>query len=111
MQQFLTWLWQGTTLAVGVWVVLRLLRPNAATRFAIWWAALLAILLLLVAPALTRVPAEPALSAASPLSLTLFPLTLPAVPATLVAMGIGVWLGLAVLGLVHVGVSVSHLQQ
>src|SRR5215470_12081251 len=84
MQQFLTWLWQGTTLAVGVWGLLRLLRPNAATRFAIWWATLLAVPLRLLVPVL---------------------------PSSLLAIGIGAWLGLALLGLVHLGVSVSHLQQ
>jgi beta-lactamase regulating signal transducer with metallopeptidase domain len=117
MQQFLTWLWQGTMLAVGVWGVLRLLRPNAATRFVIWWAALLGVLLLLALP-LGRHSVAPAGPAAAPSAEVgvaddgrFAPLTVPAVPATMLAVGIGVWLGLSLLGLVHLGVSVSHLQQ
>jgi beta-lactamase regulating signal transducer with metallopeptidase domain len=123
MQQFLTWLWQGTMLAVGVWGVLRLLRPNAATRFVIWWAALLAILLLLVLPlghssgqSLSAQPAGPAVVSEVALAAVadagrFAPVTVPAVPAAMLAVGIGVWLGLSLLGLVHLGVSVSHLQQ
>jgi beta-lactamase regulating signal transducer with metallopeptidase domain len=155
MQQFLTWLWQGTTLAVGVWALLRLLRPNPATRFAIWWATLLALFALLVIPApLARLRSNhtadrdvasaassadaisaagaflsgasgaeahaaaptprPALTPAPAAIAFVFenvPLTLPAVPPALLAMGIGTWLGFALLGLVHLVVSASHLQR
>src|SRR5262249_45659297 len=101
MQQFLAWLWQGTMLALGVWAVLRLVRPNSATRFAIWWATLLAVQTLLILP---RVSASvpPASGGSAAVSLPLLPWALPALPATVLAIGIGVWLGLALLGLVHV---------
>lgn len=132
MQQFLTWLWQGTTLAVGVWAFLRLLRPNPATRFAIWWVTLLALFaLLVIPPPLARSASDargalagdprataptprPALTPAPARIAVVFenvPLTLPAVPPALLAMGIGTWLGFALLGLVHLVVSASHLQR
>jgi beta-lactamase regulating signal transducer with metallopeptidase domain len=40
----LTWLWQGIAVAAGVSIAFRLLpRVNAATRYAIWWTALVAL--------------------------------------------------------------------
>jgi len=128
MERLVTWLWQGTVLAVGMWGLLRVWRPNAATRYALWWTMLLAMLMLLVAPLPSRVTASVAGTpgsaslatraavaavaieeAASPVSL--LPFTLPAVPRALIAVGIGVWLGLAVLGLVRLGLCVSHLRR
>src|SRR5436305_5040538 len=48
---FLNSLWQAMLLAALVWVVLRFSpRMNAATRFAIWWAALAVVVILPVAP-------------------------------------------------------------
>ena len=48
---FLNSLWQAGLLAALVWLTLRLApRINAATRFAIWWAALGVVVLLPVAP-------------------------------------------------------------
>jgi beta-lactamase regulating signal transducer with metallopeptidase domain len=101
MERLVTWLWQGMVLAVGVWGLLRVWRPNASTRFAIWWATLGAVVLLLL-----KIAAPASVDA-----LPLLPLTLPALPAPLIAVAIGVWLGLSLLGLVDVGVSVSHLRR
>ena len=48
---FLNSLWQAVVLAALVWQTLRLLpRINAATRFAIWWAALGVVVILPAAP-------------------------------------------------------------
>ena len=46
-------LWQALAVAVLVWLALRFMpRINAATRYAIWWAALGVVLILPVAPRL-----------------------------------------------------------
>jgi uncharacterized protein (TIGR03435 family) len=46
-------LWQAIAVAALVWLALRLAqRTNAATRYAIWWAALAVVLVLPVAPRL-----------------------------------------------------------
>jgi beta-lactamase regulating signal transducer with metallopeptidase domain len=187
MERLVTWLWQGTVLAVGIWGLLRVWRPNAATRYAIWWTTLVALLLLLIAPlwlmpslkmrlplplplrevvsgetgdgARARQPAGTAGSLRDALSArasagaddkapvlglyggddslatriarvvnvvtrahsltladdhhadSLLPVTLPAMPRALLAIGVGVWLGLALLGLLQLGVSVIELQR
>ncbi|MBV8845237.1 MAG: M56 family metallopeptidase, partial [Bryobacterales bacterium] len=43
-------LWQSTAAAVLVWIALRFIRANAATRYVIWWVALAVMLILPVAP-------------------------------------------------------------
>jgi len=52
-------LWQGASIAALIWIVMRFLpRLNAATRYAIWWAVLAAVLLLPLVPG--RQPSQPA---------------------------------------------------
>lgn len=134
MERLVAWLWQGTMLAVLMWGVLRVWRPNAATRYALWWTTLLAIFVLLVVnvqprggitqitpasmsapvstPASTPVSTsvvEAIEAAASPSSL--LPFTLPAVPRAVMAVVIGAWLGLSLLGLVHLALCVSQLHR
>src|ERR1700687_6194712 len=61
-------LWQGAAMALLVWAALRLLPRmkitiNAATRCAVWWAVLAAVVLLPLAPQSSKVlPATPAAS-------------------------------------------------
>src|ERR1022692_2459595 len=43
-------LWQAALVAGVVWLALRFLRVNAATRYAIWWAVLAVTLALPAAP-------------------------------------------------------------
>ena len=51
----LTWLWQGTAVALGAAGVLRFgTRFNAATRYLVLWASLLAVLLLAPSALLSR---------------------------------------------------------
>jgi bla regulator protein BlaR1 len=48
---FLNSLWQAALLAAFVWLAMRFAsRANAATRFAVWWAVLLVVLVLPAAP-------------------------------------------------------------
>ena len=94
----LTWLWQGTAVALGAAGVLRFgTRFNAATRYLVLWASLLAVLLLAPAALLSRMggtgldashvslapAAEPHVLRAPT---TLLPIELPLVP---------VWFGIA----------------
>jgi beta-lactamase regulating signal transducer with metallopeptidase domain len=124
MERLVTWLWQGSMLAVGTWGLLRVWRPNAATRYAIWWTTLLAMFVLLVvtAPATRGAVASSAVASAAARSvvvaiedaaspIALLPFTLPAVPRAVLAIGVGAWLGLALIGLVQLALSVSQLQR
>ncbi len=136
MERLVAWLWQGTMLAVLMWGVLRVWRPNAATRYALWWTTLLAIFVLLVVNVQLRgvitpitpasMPAPAAASVSTPVSTpvavvdaieaaasptSLLPFTLPAVPRAVMAVVIGAWLGLSLLGLVHLALCVSQLHR
>jgi len=57
-------LWQAAALAVLVWLVLKWLRVNAATRCVIWWAMLIVLIVLPVAPRFTMLE-RPSQSAAN----------------------------------------------
>jgi hypothetical protein len=58
-------LWQSAAIAAGVWLLLKLARrTNAATRHAVWWAALTMIAIL---PAILRRAAVIAQASATPL--------------------------------------------
>ncbi|HKB11379.1 MAG TPA: M56 family metallopeptidase [Vicinamibacterales bacterium] len=106
MERLVTWLWQGTVLAAGMWALLRVWRPNAATRFAIWWTVLMSVLVLLV----SQLSASARAVAAHEPALPLLPIVLPALPRAIVAIGAATWLGFAWLGLVHLAICVLHLQ-
>jgi beta-lactamase regulating signal transducer with metallopeptidase domain len=96
----LAWVWQGLVLALAVHVALRTLRRlDAATRHALWWGTLGAVMLLPVVlaapwPWSGNAAAAPGLSTpdvpAAPDSL----LTLPAPPAMAAQAAVGVWLAL-----------------
>jgi beta-lactamase regulating signal transducer with metallopeptidase domain len=59
MTIFLNGLWQGALLAAAIWLLLRLTpRLNAATRYVVWWATLLAVLGLPLRALWTNSPAE-----------------------------------------------------
>jgi beta-lactamase regulating signal transducer with metallopeptidase domain len=62
-------LWQSAALALAAWVALKLLpKINAATRYAVWWSVLAAMLLLPVAPRSFEWFAGTSEPAAAPLS-------------------------------------------
>src|SRR5689334_17603259 len=57
--------WQSAAIAAAVWLVLKLARgTNAATRHAVWWAALAVVALLPVIPRRAAVTAEASQGAA-----------------------------------------------
>lgn len=116
MTGLINWAWQGMALAIGLALVLRCSRAvNAATRYALWWLALGAVLALpLVGPvtlwvtgvvggrltdpttATVAVPlvATAATAATSAGSL----ISLPAAPDWLVACAVGLWFGSVLVG-------------
>jgi beta-lactamase regulating signal transducer with metallopeptidase domain len=92
---------EGTALAAGAWMLLRVVRrPNASTRFAVWFAVLLVMAALPFLGALIGSGA----SAASSTSL----ITLPAPWAT---WGLAVWAALAGVGLARLGLSFRQLRR
>jgi len=114
MDALVSWLWQGLALTAGVAVLLRSARPlSAATRYALWWATLAAVLALPFAPAIAglagRARALPAAAPAAPLVEPLVPLALPAPADWLVAVALGVWLGFLLLGALSLWRAAAHL--
>lgn len=102
MTALVTWLWQGMALALAATIVLRPCRRlNAATRHVIWWAVLVAILALPWIPRFGTASAPAAAPVSGPSSSVLTPIVLPSAPDWVLAIGIGTWLGLVVLGLLR----------
>ena len=89
LQAVLNGVWQGLAVVALAWAALRLARANAATRYAVWWAALAATILLPLAPALvggmTRGVPRMAAAPWTPL------VTLPA-PVSWIVWLLGAWL-------------------
>src|SRR5262245_23704138 len=115
MDWLLTWIWQGMLWAVAMWALLRWWRPNAATRYAVAWITLLAIVAMpLVArytvrdPAAETLPALPSATASEELATVdahnaaWRPVTLPQMPSWLLVFLIGGWLSVALIDLVRV---------
>ena len=100
MTVLVAWLWQGTAIAMGTAVLLRLARrQSAATRYLVWWMALVAIVLLPVAHLL---PSSG--TSAGPASVILPVhtdpvLILPAPPDWLGACLLGAWFGMVLVGI------------
>ena len=118
MAWFLGWLWQGLALTSGAAMALRLARPlGAATRHALWWVTLAAVVLLPAAGALAgrggAVAASPALSgfgpAAGPAD-AILPLALPAPADWAIAIALGAWLGFLLLGLLQIARAIAHVR-
>jgi len=106
------WVWQGIAVAWATAIALgRMPRLNATTRHAIWWFALVAVLVLpLLQP---HVPASPSTTVAPGMEPPLRPagvFAVPAVPAWLMACGIAVWLGTVVIGLVRIAWGVRRVR-
>jgi beta-lactamase regulating signal transducer with metallopeptidase domain len=107
MTLLVEWIWQGSALACTLWVVLRC-APwiNAATRYALWWVALLVVLILPIVTQLAMFGSgmmEPAGAGGTSPALDVAPeggplVELPMPPDWLIACGIGAWLGSVLLG-------------
>jgi beta-lactamase regulating signal transducer with metallopeptidase domain len=105
------WLWQGVALTLAVALLLRLpSRLSAATRHVVWWGTLGAVLALPIVGMVTTW----ASGVASPAGATAIggfePWTAGAVPAWAVAIAMGAWLGIVVLGLFRIVRGLLHLQ-
>ena len=105
------WVWQGMVVVWATAIALgRMRRLNAATRHAIWWFALGAVLLLpLVQPdARARVsetiPAEP-----EPFWFPTRVAAVPAAPDWVITCAIALWLGMVVFGLVRIASGIRKL--
>lgn len=98
MTLLLTWAWQGLVLALAVHLALRALRClDAATRHAIWWGALGAVILLPVLLAASwawsgGAAASPGLSTPGAPAASGYLLTVPAPPAAAAQAAVGIWL-------------------
>src|SRR5262245_45840220 len=99
MTVLVAWLWQGTAIAMGTALVLRFTRrQSAATRYLVWWMALIAVVLLpvahvVLAPIVSRGPAAGIWSVTPDAALVL-----PAPPDWLGACLLGAWLGVILVG-------------
>lgn len=114
MDWLLTWVCQGSALALLVSCVFRVSRTiNASTRYLLWWITLAAVLVLPWAGGLGGVEhAVPLGTVASvPMSTLPTPLTLPAPPPWAIAAALVIWLAVSALGLVRVGRALGQLRK
>ena len=111
MDWLLTWVCQGSALALLVTFVFRVSHTiNASTRYLLWWITLVAVLALPWAGGLGGV--EHALPLGIVASVpTSTPLTLPAAPAWAIVGAVAVWVAVTMLRLVRVAGAVRQLQQ
>jgi bla regulator protein blaR1 len=100
MTVIVAWLWQGSAIALGTALLLGLARrQSAATRYVVWWMALVATVLLPVAHlypasiASSRLPSAVSPTFSDPV------LVLPTPPDWLGACLLGAWLGMVLVGL------------
>ena len=110
MTLIVTWLWQGLVIAwITAAAVRAMPRLNAATRHAIWWLALAAVLAIPVAHGLaaiaTGTPSAPDLT---PLDAA-GALMLPAIPDGVVACAVAIWAMTAAVGALRVARSCRAL--
>jgi beta-lactamase regulating signal transducer with metallopeptidase domain len=104
MTLVVTWLWQGTAVACAAALVLRAVpRVNAATRHAVWWLALAAVLAL---PAAHVVPSATAVTLATDgigrADAAIGLLLVPAIPEPVVTGALLLWMLMAVSGFFQV---------
>jgi beta-lactamase regulating signal transducer with metallopeptidase domain len=106
MTLIVTWLWQGLAIAwITAAAVRAMPRLNAATRHAVWWLALAAVLAIPVAHGLavsTGTPSAPDLTGALDAAGALI---LPAIPDWIVACAVTTWAITAAVGLLRIAMS------
>ena len=117
MTILVTWLWQGIVLAAVTTASLRwATRLNAATRHVIYWVALTAVLLLPAVSWLTTMaPPAPAIlgfavGPAAALDRAVAPVQIP-LPDWTLAIVVGAWMGMLVVGLMRLSVALGALQR
>ena len=108
---FVTCLWQGTAVAIAVSISLRMLpRVNAATRYVIWWGALIAVIWAGCASAPGfRLPLA-ATVASEGTTPALIAFRVRPLPDAAIAFIVGVWLTIALFRLVRIlpGLTALH---
>ena len=112
MTLIVTWLWQGLAIAWITAAAVRVMpRLNAATRHAVWWLALAAVLAIPIAHGLaaitTGTPSAPGLT---PLDAA-GALMLPAIPVGVVACTAVIWAMTAAVGMLRIARSCRALGQ
>ena len=110
MTLIVTWLWQGLAIAWITAAAVRVMpRLNAATRHAVWWLALAAVLAIPVAHGLaaitTGAPPAPDLTALDAAGA----LMLPAIPDGVVACAAAIWAMTVAVGLLRIARSCRAL--
>ena len=107
MTVIVTWLWQGLAIAwITAAAVRAMPRLNAATRHAVWWLALAAVLAIPVAHGLAAIspnsPSAPDLTTSLDATGALM---LPAVPDGVVAGAAALWAMMAAVGMLRIALS------
>jgi bla regulator protein blaR1 len=99
MTTIITSLWQGLSIAAATAILLGCTpRVNAATRYAVWWMALLAVIALPVLHVFSAPHAVVTIPSGLTLSESPRALVLPSPPDWAIACVAGVWLGTVLLG-------------
>ena len=111
MTLIVTWLWQGLAIAWITAAAVRVMpRLNVATRHAIWWLALAAVLAIPVVHGLARIitgtPSTPDLTGARDAAGVLM---LPAIPDGVVACAVVIWAMIAAVGVLRIARSCRAL--
>jgi beta-lactamase regulating signal transducer with metallopeptidase domain len=111
MTLIVTWLWQGLAIAwITAAAVGAMPRLNAATRHAVWWLALAAVLAIPVAHGLARIitgtPSTPDLTGALDAAGVLM---LPPIPGGVVACAVAIWAMTAAVGTLRIARSCRAL--
>ena len=110
MTLIVTWLWQGLIIAWMVAAAMRALpRLNAATRHAVWWFALAAVLAIPVAHGLAEITAATTASSLDAAATSV--LVLPAIPAGILAGLAAIWALTAAVGVIRIVLSCRALGQ
>ena len=108
MTLIVTWLWQGLAIAwITAAAVRAMPRLNAATRHAVWWLALFAVLAIPVAHGLAAISHTPSAPVLTPLDATGV-LVLPAIPGV-VACVAAIWAMTAAVGVLRIARSCRAL--
>lgn len=98
MNALVAWLWQGAAIALATAALLAAMRRvNAATRHAVWWCAMGAVMALPLVRLLASASATSAI-ATSPATLPAGVFVVPAPPDAVIALAIGAWLGTLLVG-------------
>ena len=115
LEGLLTWLWQGSVLAVLASLALFGIRAgSASTRYLVWWATLTAIVVLPLVGAWVAIPATSAGTIARPETAVVFPaarglMTMPSAPGWIVMLVFAGWLGVVAFQLRGIARAIARL--